>query len=306
MIDGRLFVTDGGIETDLEHRRGAVLREFAAFPLLETASGRELLASYYADYAAIAQDTGRGLLLESPTWRANPDWGRLLGYSQADLARLNGAAVEFLAEMRRDVAGTVGEVLIGGSIGPRHDGYAPETVMAADVAEEYHRPQLAAFAAAGADLATAYTLTYVGEAVGIVRAARDVRLPIAISFTVETDGRLASGVTLEDAIREVDTLAAPDHYLVNCAHASHVEAALREPGEWTRRIAGTRANAATAGHDELDAAVARGDGDPAEFAAAQRRLSALLPAATIVGGCCGTDARHVAAAVRAITEERPA
>ena len=295
MIGGRAFVTDGGIETDLIHRRGANLPDFAAFPLLDSADGRAMLRSYYDDYAAIARASGRALMLESPTWRANPDWGDRLGYSAHDLDRVNKDAIAFMAELRRTHLDAVGDILVSGTIGPRYDGYSPDTDLDQEVARDYHAPQLAAFAAAHADLATAYTITHVGEAVGIVRAARLAGLPIAVSFTVETDGRLPSGTTLADAIRQVDEAAAPDYFLVNCAHPSHIEAALTEPGAWTSRIAGTRANASTASHAELDDAVERGDGSPADFGAAQRALLTRLPHLSILGGCCGTDARHIAA-----------
>ena len=296
-VDARVTtVTDGGIETDLIHRRGATLDEFAAFPLVETVDGRAMLRGYFDGYAAIASSRHRGLMLESPTWRASPDWGALLGYTTDDLTRVNIAAIDFMKELRRAYTDAVGDIRISGTIGPRRDGYSPSDALEPAEAAAYHRPQIAAFATAGADLTTAYTITHVGEAVGIVRAARQEGLPVAVSFTVETDGRLASGDSLADAVARVDEAAAPDYFLVNCAHPRHIEAALDVAGEWTRRIAGTRANASTAGHDDLDEAVARGDGTPGEFAEAQRRLMALLPHLSIVGGCCGTDARHVAAA----------
>jgi homocysteine S-methyltransferase len=295
-------VTDGGIETDLIHRRGAELREFAAFPLVETVDGRAMLRSYFDDYAAIARAHGRDLMLESPTWRANPDWGALLGYSVDDLARVNRAAIEFMQDLRRAYTGDVGgDIRVSGTVGPRHDGYSPSQALEPSDAAAYHRPQIAAFATAGADLATAYTITHVGEAIGIVQAARREGLPIALSFTVETDGRLASGDTLADAVTRVDGEAPPDYFLVNCAHPRHIEAALTVQGGWAQRITGTRANASTAGHDDLDEAVARGDGTPDDFAEAQRRLMISLPHLSIVGGCCGTDARHVAAVFDAMS-----
>ncbi|WP_237572297.1 homocysteine S-methyltransferase family protein [Mycolicibacterium lacusdiani] len=294
-----MFVTDGGIETDLMFRRGVNLPHFAAFVLLDTAEGRSALRDYYAGYAAIASAGGHPLLLESPTWRANPDWGRLLGYDAGDLERVNSAAIEFMAELRRDHVDAIGHILVSGSIGPRHDGYAASSEPHPDAAFDYHRPQLAAFAAASADLATAYTITHVGEAIGIVLAARAERLPIAVSFTVDADGRLLSGIGLAEAITTVDEAAPPDYFLVNCAHPSHIATAVGpEQADWNRRIAGIRANASTAGHADLDAAIERDDGTPREFAAAQAELLDRLPHLSILGGCCGTDERHIGAMVR--------
>lgn len=288
----RNVVTDGGLETDLIYHHGLDLPYFAAFPLVETAEGRELLTAYYDDYAAIAERVGASLMLESPTWRANGDWGALLGYSAAALARANEAAITMLAGLRDRYA--VPEILIGGSIGPRGDGYRPDYVANPDAAAAYHRPQLEAFAHAGADLATAYTMTHVEEAIGIVRAARDTGIPVAISFTVEIDGRLPSGDLLAHAISAVDAAARPDHYLVNCAHPTHVEAALAEPGPWRDRIEGLRCNASTRSHAELDEATELDEGDPRQLASDQDRLRPQLPNLSIIGGCCGTDARHVA------------
>jgi S-methylmethionine-dependent homocysteine/selenocysteine methylase len=212
---------------------------------------------------------------------------------------VNSAAIEFMADLRRDHVDVVGVIRISGSIGPRDDGYSAASAPHPDAAFDYHRPQLAAFAAGGADLATAYTITHVGEAIGIVRAARAEQLPIAVSFTVDADGRLLSGTGLADAIRAVDDAAPPDYFLINCAHPSHIAAAVgSEPGDWTRRIAGTRANASTAGHADLDEAVARDDGTPREFATAQADLIDRLPHLSILGGCCGTDERHIDAMVR--------
>lgn len=288
------YITDAGLETDMIFRRGIELPEFAAFPLLDSEAGRAALEAYYGDYSRIAQASGSCLLLESPTWRASPDWGARLGYSIADLDRVNRLAISLLHNFREhtEVAGT----LVSGTVGPRYDGYSSNEDSREESAR-YHQPQFASFSIAGADLATAYTITHVGEAAGIVDAARAVDLPIAISFTVETDGRLPSGMTLAEAISELDRIAAPNYFLINCAHPTHIEKALNIAGPWRDRILGTRANASIRSHEELNDATDLDDGDPVEFADAQRRVTSLLPNLTIFGGCCGTDARHVAALV---------
>ena len=294
-VQGISFVTDGGLETDLIFHHGVDLPDFAAFPLLDTSAGRELLTGYYADYAAIAGRVGAGLLLETPTWRASADWGLRLGYDAADLDRLNTDAITMLHGLRAQYGTAIDTVLVGGSVGPRGDGYSADHQLTPADAAEYHRPQLQAFAAAGADLATAYTLTHIGEAIGVVEAARSVGIAIAVSFTVETDGRLPSGDTLGAAIAAVDQAAHPDHFLINCAHPEHIRHALAEPGSWRERIAGIRVNASVRSHAELDSAEELDEGDIAALASSHRELTRALPAVTIVGGCCGTDARHVAA-----------
>jgi homocysteine S-methyltransferase len=290
-LTGRPTVTDGGMETDLIFHRGADLPCFAAFPLVETGAGRALLTDYYDGYAAIARRAGAGLMLEAPTWRANPEWGERLGYGPHHLDRVNTAAITLLARLRERYADGTADITIGGMVGPRGDGYQPDRRMEPDEAATYHRPQIESFAAAGADLVTAYTLTDPAEAVGVVRAARSAGLPVAISFTVETDGRLADGHTLGAAIDAVDA----DYFLVNCAHPDHVERGLAESAGHRHRIAGLRYNASPKSHAELDEATDLDDGDPGALAAGHRRLEPLLPHLSILGGCCGTDARHVAA-----------
>ncbi len=294
-LHGERFVTDGGMETDLIFHRGVELPHFAAFPLVEHAEGRALLEEYYDGYAAIARRAGAGLMLESPTWRANPDWGNRLGYPARSLVEVNRAAIAMLSRLRERYAEVVADVIVSGMIGPRGDGYRPGAAADPDEAAAYHRPQLEAFAEAGADMATAYTLTDVGEAIGIVVAAGEVGLPIAISFTVETDGNLPGGQSLAQAITEVDDVERPEYFLVNCAHPTHIACGLGEPGPWLERVLGIRANASTKSHAELDEATELDEGDPSSLAAAHDDLARAFPNLSIVGGCCGTDARHVAA-----------
>ncbi|MEO6629626.1 MAG: homocysteine S-methyltransferase family protein [Aquihabitans sp.] len=293
---GHPMVSDGGMETDLIFHHGVDLPHFAAFPLLDDPKGMALLADYYDGYATIARSAGVGLMLESPTWRASTDWGALLGYDLRRLAEVNRAAMAFLHQLRDAYSDEIVEMVVSGMVGPRGDGYQPGPAQDPAEAMQYHLPQVRALAEGGADVITAYTLTDLGEAIGVTRAAREVGVSVAISFTVETDGRLPSGETLANAIEGVDSSAAPDYYLVNCAHPEHIERALDDDdGEWRQRIIGTRANASVLSHAELDEATGLDDGDPTELAAGQDRLRTLLPNLAIVGGCCGTDARHVEA-----------
>ena len=289
------LVTDGGLETDLIFHHGIDLPHFAAFPLVGDDRGRDVLAGYYEEYALIAERAGVGLMLETPTWRANTDWATRLGYDASALAAVNRDAVGFLRALGERWSNRLPSIRVSGQIGPRGDGYRPGAAVDADEAAAYHRPQIAAFAEAGADVTTALTLTDVGEALGIVAAAEDVGLPVAISFTVETDGRLPGGTTLAEAIETVDAAGGPAYYLVNCAHPDHVERGLGEDGPWRERIHGLRVNASTMSHEELDEATELDDGDPVALADAHHRLERSLPAVRIVGGCCGTDSRHVAA-----------
>jgi S-methylmethionine-dependent homocysteine/selenocysteine methylase len=292
------WVTDGGLETDLLFNKGIELPEFAAFPLVTDAAGVEVLSAYYADYAAVAAEAGAGLVLETPTWRANPDWAAGLGYDGARLGAANHLAVELVRSIAADV--DVPATLISGVVGPRGDGYLAAGVDA-DQAAEYHCPQVRAFAAAGVDVVHAMTISEPAEAIGVVRAARAVGVPVAVSFTVETDGRLPDGTTLRDAVLAVDAAEAPDWYGVNCAHPLHVSPALAPRGtdqqdaSWAARIASFRPNASTLSHAELDGMSELDTGDLALLTRSTDELRGHLPGLRIVGGCCGTDVRHVTA-----------
>jgi S-methylmethionine-dependent homocysteine/selenocysteine methylase len=291
---GRGFVSDGGLETDLIHHYGFQLREFAAFPLVETTDGRQSLDRYWRSVADIARRADAGLLLEAPTWRANADWGARVGYDAAALDRVNRAAVELLTDIRRRECADLAETAVVGIVGPRGDGYIAGDRPEVSEAAAYHRPQLASFADAGADFAAAYTMTGPEEALGIATAANEVGLPIAISFTVETDGRLPDGTSLAAAIERVDATANVAYFGINCAHPSHIAAALTDDA-WTGRIGAVLPNASTKMHAELDAMEELDEGDPDLLAAEVGELRCRLPSVAVVGGCCGTDARHVAA-----------
>jgi S-methylmethionine-dependent homocysteine/selenocysteine methylase len=295
----RVFMTDGGLETTLIFDRGMELPAFASFPLLDDPEGRAVLREYFAAYLAAAREHGAGFLLDTATWRANPDWGAQLGYSAAELDRINRDAVAFAQELRADAGVGPEPILVAGVIGPRGDGYQADTMMSAAEAESYHADQ--ARSLAGADFIAAVTMTYAEEAIGIARAAARAGLPAAISFTVETDGRLPSGQALGDAIEQVDaeTLSSPAYYMVNCAHPSHFAAVVAEAGSWRDRIVGLRANASAKSHAELDEATELDPGDPDELAAGCAALRTALPGVTVLGGCCGTDERHVAAVAAA-------
>jgi len=302
-LSGSTFITDGGMETTLIFHVGLELPHFASFVLLDDERGVQSLTNYYMQYIEIARKQGVGIILDTPTWRANPDWGSRLGYSPDALVNINRRGVALLEAFRSDVDGKP-PLVISGCVGPRGDGYRADELMTAAEAQEYHSPQIATFGKASADMISALTMTYANEAVGIVKAAEEAAIPAAVSFTLETDGRLPSGQSLRDAIEEVDaqTAGAAAYFMINCVHPTHFADAFRDGGAWIDRIRGLRANASAKSHAELDEAVELDEGDPIELARQYRDLSPLLPNLTVVGGCCGTDHRHVAAICTAWTE----
>lgn len=295
-LGGDLFLTDGGIETTLLFHDGQELPHFAAFHLLRTPEGERCLRSYFRTYAELARRHATGLILETATWRSNPDWGEKLGYGAAALADVNRTSVQLLEDVRDEFDTARTPIVISGCIGPRGDGYVPDAVMSEADAEEYHRAQLETFADTAADLVTAITMNYAAEAIGIARAAMRANLPVVISFTVETDGRLPTGQPLAEAIGQVDdaTSGGPAYFMVNCAHPSHVGHAVRAGEPWTARIRGLRANASRMSHAELNEAVELDAGDPTELGREYAWLRTHgFGQLNVMGGCCGTDHRHV-------------
>jgi S-methylmethionine-dependent homocysteine/selenocysteine methylase len=295
-LGGDFFMTDGGLETTLVFLEGHDLPEFAAFVLHETPEGEGALRKYFRTYAELAKRFKTGLVLETATWRANPDWGERLGYSKEGLAEANAKAVRLLEEVRGDHETPQTPIVISGCVGPRGDGYVVEDAMSEEEAEDYHREQIETFAGTAADLVTAITMNYAEEAVGLARAAQQAEMPVVISFTVETDGRLPTGQSLGEAIGQVDdaTSGYPAYFMINCAHPSHFGHVVEGAEPWAERIRGLRANASRMSHAELDEAPELDAGDPSELGQEyaglrNRRLKHL----NVMGGCCGTDHRHI-------------
>ncbi len=298
-VSDALFLTDSGIETDLIFNGGWELPEFAAFVLLDDPAGCVALREYFLRHVDVADHFGCGLILEAPTWRASRDWGIRLGYSVAQLHSMNERAIAMLVDIRR--VRPSAQIVISGCIGPQSDAYEPGSRMTADEAERYHREQIDSLAATEVDLVHAMTLRYADEALGITRAAIGANVPVVISFTTETDGRLPDGTSLADAIRAVDraTRSGPAYYGINCSHPTHFAPAFPADDGAGRRIRSIRANASSKSHAELDQSETLDAGDPAQLAGLYRDLRADHPQLTILGGCCGTDATHVEAIARA-------
>jgi homocysteine S-methyltransferase len=294
-LNGELFITDAGLETDLIFNEGYELPQNASYVLLDDAAGMDRLHRYFADFVAIADEFGTGLLLESVTWRASSDWAAKLGTPRDKLIELNRKSIEMLIAIRDARPAGAKPMVISGNIGPRSDAYQPTEIMTPREAEDYHAIQINTFGETDADIVTAMTITNIPEAIGIVRAARAAEMPVAISFTVETDGRLPTGPTLREAIELVDgeTDGAPAYYMINCAHPTHFDRTL-DPGQnWTMRLGALRANSSAKSHAELNESPTLDEGNPVELGQQYRSLLERHPHFRVLGGCCGTDHRHV-------------
>ncbi|WP_022663651.1 homocysteine S-methyltransferase family protein [Desulfospira joergensenii] len=297
-----LFLTDGGLETTLVFHHHLDLPEFAAFTLLDQANGIETLRNYYLPYIRTAREQGAGFILESPTWRASRAWARKIGYDVDQLESVNASAISMLADLRREFEMPGAPMVISGCIGPYGDGYQVSEKLTVSEAEEYHREQIDILSRTEADLVSAFTINYNEEAEGIVLATKASNMPVVISFTTETDGRLPSGKTLKDAVQELDdhTGAYPVYYMINCAHPVHFNGALKSGEPWVRRIRAIRANASEKSHEELDASTELDEGNSQALGQWYRALKDRLPDLSVFGGCCGTDVSHIREIARAI------
>ena len=300
-IEAAPFLGICGFETTLIFIEGVDLPEFAAFDLLRRPGGEAVLRAFYERNLAIAAEFGLGMVMETPTWRANVDWARKLHCSETELRQVLMRSVELLCELRTETPSV--PVVISGCIGPRGDGYVIDTVMTPEEAAHYHEFEIGVFAETQVDLLTTATLIYSAEAIGIVYAAQRYHLPVAISFTVETNGLLPSGETLKAAIQEVDeaTASYPSYYLINCAHPSHFSSVLLGGDKWTQRVRGLRVNASHKSHAELNECSQLDSGSPEDLAAEVIALREALPGLTVLGGCCGTDYRHIRALAQRLT-----
>lgn len=291
----RFFLSDGGLETYLIFDKGYELPCFSAAVLLDSDQGRRDLVEYYERFVEIARQSGRGFILDAPTWRAGVAWAGPLGKSVSDVLQTNERAVGFVSEIRMRHETDSLPILVNGLVGPSGDAYAPDATLSYQDALLIHAPQIHALGRAGVDMISAMTLTHAGEAVGIARASREIDLPAVIAFTLETDGRLPSGQPLREAIEEVDeaTDSSPLYYMINCAHPDHFREVLETGASWNLRIGGIRSNASRMSHAELDEAETLDDGNPGELGRLSADLLRHLPNIRVVGGCCGTDHRHV-------------
>ncbi len=289
------YLLDGGLETTLIYHEGINLNLFAAFELLNQQKGREILKKYYSKYIDISNKFNLSFILETPTWRANKDWGLMLGYTEPQLDALNFGAIEFMREIALENNLEANRTLISGCVGPRGDGYEIRKKMTIKESMNYHSRQVASFALADADMVCALTLNYSEEAIGIALAAKEANIPVVLSFTVETDGNLPSGEIIKGAIEMVDYESGnyPQHYMINCAHPNHFMYKMKGNENWKKRIRGIRANASTKSHEELDASIELDVGDRNLLALNYKKMKQHLPELVAYGGCCGTDHKHM-------------
>ena len=294
-LANKFYLTEGGTETEVLYKWGFKLPEFAMFPLLDDPEADRVVKDIYRRYFDVAAKHGTGMLILGHDYRASPDWGAKLGYSPEELADLQRRTIGFLDSMRREHEDKVTDVYIAGCVGPRGDAYGTGGSISEDEAEDYHAVQLATLKSTPADMAIAITFNNIPEAVGVVRAASKTGLPIGVSLTLTPEGRLRSGPSLREAVEAIEekTDGAAAWFGTNCSHPLEFAAALSDEGSWLDRLRYIRPNAVKMDKIALCKLGHLEDGDPVELGEQMGDVARRFPMADILGGCCGTDERHL-------------
>jgi homocysteine S-methyltransferase len=302
-LDGKeLLLTEGAIVERIRRDSGIPLdRDVAHTALLYTQAGRAALSTLWQEYLQIARTYHSCMLICTPTWRANSE--RLARTALPDVNQVSADAVQLLAELRAQFGDFGKQVFLGGLLGCRGDCYKPEEALQSDEAERFHTPQVHALAQAGADFLLAATLPALTEALGMARAMATTGCPYLLSFVLRPSGTLLDGTPVSDAIAQIDQTVSrpPSVYLANCIHPVHFEQALGEaekarPGTQERLI-GLQGNTSRKSPEELDGASTLDTDDPDDFGAVMARIRKRF-GTRILGGCCGTDSRHIEAIAR--------
>ena len=307
-LENKFYLTEGGVETEVMYKWGYELPEFAMFPLLDNPEADAVIRNMFRRYLDVAAEQNTGLLLNGHDYRASPDWAAKLGYSAEGLRDMQRRTIQFLDDMRTEYAGRVSDVYIAACIGPRGDAYGTGGEITVDEAEDYHSLQLQNLDGTAADMAVAATFNNIPEAIGVIRAASEKGMPIGVSLTLTPEGRLRSGPSLREAIENVDeaTDGRAAWFGTNCSHPLEFEPALYDAGPWLERLRYIRPNAARMDKIALCSLGHLEDGDPVELGEQMGEVARRLPNADIIGGCCGTDERHLSEIAKNVNAVRSA
>ncbi len=304
-VNGDLFLTDAGIETDIMYKKGYELPNFSLFHLLNEAKATADITSYIEDLINVALRNKVGIVLCGIHYRASRDWGELLGYSRTSLADINHKGVELLKSLKKKHETADSPMPVSACIGPRGDAYELNRTMSVEEAEDYHSEQIATLRDAGVDLVSALTFNNTDEVIGLARAAKSIGVPCVASFSLDESGRLKTGHSLKQAIETTDdaTDGSVAYYMINCTHPVDFEPAL-ETGDWALRLNGMRPNASTLAKGTLCQLGHLEEGDPVELGQQMGDVARRFPHISVWGGCCGTDHNHMEEICRTVLAER--
>ncbi len=267
--------------------------------------GRERLGTLYRQYLEIGRRTGLPLILCTPTWRANPE--RVQAAGTRSLDEVNREGVWFVRSLQGEYGMYAEQVFIGGLLGCRGDAYRAAEALPAAEAAAFHAPQVGALAEGGVDFLMGATLPAFSEALGMARAMEGFGLPYILSFVLRPDGVLLDGTPLEKAVAGIDggTQRPPAFYMANCVHPTTFRSALRVAVQRVpkvqHRVIGLQGNTSERPPEALEQLPGLEEMDPDDFAEAMAGVRAEF-GTRVLGGCCGTDDRHIAALARRMTQ----
>lgn len=299
---GQIILAQGGLETTLEFKTDFQLREFSAYEAALSEKWKYLVAKDFEGYLRMAARHDIPLILDAPTWRASPNWFEKLGTSESDRESVYSRTLADANAVIQSIEKEVGKisVLVQGVIGPMGDGYCVKDAPSVEYSRKYHASAVEAWKKTNVTEISAITITSSNEAAGIALNAAVFDLPLSISFVLTVHGKLPSGETLGEAISFVDNIVEekkPMCYLINCIHPKYVAPVLSEAvknnEQWLRRVGGVRGNASEKSHEELDCSTSLDEGDPKEWAKHMVDLLTIVPHMRVLGGCCGTDVKHI-------------
>ncbi len=255
-----------------------------------------VLEGLFRQYMDIGQKYDLPMIFCTPTWRANPE--RLAKAGIGMVEQVNNDSFSFVDKIRKSYGEYSSKIFIGGLMGCKGDSYRPKEALEKNEATAFHRIQAKALADSGCDFLYAATQPAISEAVGIAAAMAECDVPYVISFLIMPDGKLLDGITLSEAIEQIDDKISPrpSFYMVNCVHPLVFKQALSKSFNETEnlrsRLIGLQANSSTKSPEELENLPYLDTTEPVEFSEYMLQLHKRF-GIKILGGCCGTDNRHI-------------
>ncbi|MBW2409401.1 MAG: homocysteine S-methyltransferase family protein [Deltaproteobacteria bacterium] len=293
VANAAVILTEGAVIERLRRDPAVELDPYIANAgLIYDQAGKQAMTRIYRQYIDIASRYRLPMIVSAPTWRASSERINKSAYSGRETMVKDCA--DFINRIRQDVSQSADCIYIAGLIACRGDSYEPREALTADKAEAYHRLQAQELAHAGVDFILAATLPAVSEALGIAAALSQCAIPYSLSFVIRSDGRVLDGTPLQAAIEKIDAAVNPGplFYQINCVHPAIFRKAIEQSEPGFDRLLGLQANTSEKSPEELDGLGYLDTSEPEEFAESMLALHTHF-GLKIIGGCCGTDHRHI-------------
>lgn len=291
------IVAEGSVIERIKRETGYHLDpDIANAGMVYDENGAAILASIYREYIETAKPFDLPIVILTPTWRASGERLERAGFLGKDV---NRDCFEFLARVRDGYGMYAEKILVGGILSCRGDAYNTADALDADEAQAYHAYQVGRLASAGVDFLLASTIPASKEAAGMAAVMAECGLPYIISFIIRPSGKLLDGTPLVEAIAEIDVSVSPQPtaYMLNCVHPANarrtIAAGPNNSAQLKSRLIGLQGNASRMSPEELDGRVELDADPPERWARAMLSLHDDFDM-RILGGCCGTDNRHIA------------